>query len=463
MADVNGILLPDPPVSHIDDYLARRGGGAALRRAHDLGPGATVQEVTLSGLRGRGGGGFQTGRKWAGLRDQPDSVGDRFVVCNGAEGEPGTFKDRSILRHDPYQVIEGLAVAAMAVGATAAYLCLKEKFTQEVAAATRALEEMAAAGLVGDVPITLVTGPNLYLFGEEKGMLHVIEGDLPLPRLLPPYEHGLFATGPQMGWSARPGETGAGQRSNPTVVNNVETLATVTHVLTRGPEWHRGIGTEASPGLTVATVVGDVVRPGVAEVEMGTPLRQVLEEVGGGVAEGRSIRAVFSGVANPVLREEDLDVPLSYEGLADAGSGLGSAGFIVYDDTADMVAVARMMSRFLAVESCGQCPPCKLGTGEITALLERIDDGRGSDDDVVRIGERLGTVTDGNRCYLPVEERLVISSILRAFPEDVARALAGGLRGSLRHYPVPLIEDIVDGEVRYDDEQPRRQPDWTLA
>jgi NADH-quinone oxidoreductase subunit F len=463
MADPVGVLLPEQPVRDLDDHLTRRGGGKALRRAHELGPGGTIKEVTLSGLRGRGGGGFPTGRKWASLRSEGAGVGDRYLVCNGAEGEPGTFKDRTILRHDPYQVIEGIAVAAYAVGATAAYLCLKEKFTGEVEAASRALAEMVAVGVAGDVPIQIVTGPNLYLFGEEKGLLHAIEGDLPLPRMLPPYEHGLFATGPQMGWSARPGERGEGQRSNPTVVNNLETLATVTHVLARGPEWHRALGTEASPGLVVATVVGDVVRPGVAELEMGTPIGEVIDRVGGGVAPGRRVKAVLSGVANPVLRGDRLDAPVSYEGLAEAGAGIGSAGFIVYDDTADMVAVARMVSRFLYVESCGQCPPCKLGTGEITALLEQIDDGRGSEDDVVRIGERLGTVTDGNRCYLPVEERLVIASILREFPEDVANALEGGLRGSVRSYPVPLIEDIVDGVVTYDAEQPRRQPDWTLA
>ncbi|HUF31620.1 MAG TPA: NADH-ubiquinone oxidoreductase-F iron-sulfur binding region domain-containing protein [Acidimicrobiales bacterium] len=460
----DGVLLPDEAVRDLDDYVGRRDGGRALERARQLGPGGTVQEVDLSGLRGRGGGGFPTARKWAGLRREGEDLGDRYVVCNGAEGEPGTFKDRTILRQDPYQVIEGIAVAAMAVEATAAFLCLKEKFTREVAAVTRALAEMSAAGLAGDVPIRLVTGPNLYLFGEEKGLIHAIEGDLPLPRLLPPYEHGLFATGPQMGWSARPGgRSGAEQRSNPTVVNNVETLATVTHVMTKGPAWHRSLGTDASPGLVVATVVGDVVRPGVAEVEMGTPLREVIARVGGGVGEGRTVKAVLSGVANPVLRGDLIDAPVSYEGLADAGAGLGSAGFIVYDDTADMVSVARMASRFLYVESCGQCPPCKLGTQEITTLLERIDDGRGTDDDVVRIGERLGTVTDANRCYLPVEERLLVASIFREFPEDVANALAGRLRGSERSYPVPLIDDIVDGVAHFDTEQPRRRPDWTLA
>ncbi|HSH58594.1 MAG TPA: hypothetical protein VK988_02925, partial [Acidimicrobiales bacterium] len=190
----NPALLPDEAVTSIAHYLDRRRGGEAFARARALGPGATIKEISLSGLRGRGGGGFPTGRKWSGLRREDAGAGDRFVVCNGAEGEPGTFKDRAILRRDPYQVVEGLAVAALAVGARAAYLCLKEKFEVEIAGVSRALEEMAAAGLSGDVPITLVSGPDHYLYGEEKGLLQAIEGDAPLPRLLPPYVHGLFAT-----------------------------------------------------------------------------------------------------------------------------------------------------------------------------------------------------------------------------------------------------------------------------
>ncbi len=465
------VLLPDQAVTSIADYLARRRGGQAISRARELGPGGTIKELNLSGLRGRGGGGFPTGRKWAGLRSEDAGAGDRFVVANGAEGEPGTFKDRAILRADPYQVVEGLAVAALTVGARAAYLCVKEKFGTEIAALTRALEEMVEAGLAGDVPITLVAGPDHYLYGEEKGLLSAIEGDAPLPRLLPPYVHGLFATAPQIGWSARPQAYGLGPEdpsddddpgSNPTLVNNVETLAGVTHILTRGPEWYRSMGTSQSPGAMVVTVVGDVRRPAVAEVELGRPLGEVIEELSGGVAEGRRIKAVFSGVANGVIRGDELDVPMSYEGLAAIGSGLGSAGFIVYDDTADMVSVARMFSRFLYVESCGQCPACKFGTGEITSYLERIEAGTGSDIDVEIIGRRLETVTDANRCYLPVEEQLVISSILREFPEDVAAHLESRWPAS-RTYELPKIDDLVDGRVVYDPRQAAKQPDWTYS
>ena len=454
------IVLPAEPVTSLDQWLAL-GGGAGYERALELGPGGTVQEVSLSGLRGRGGGGFPTGRKWSLIRQEERSAGDRYVVCNGAEGEPGTFKDRPILRRNPYQVVEGVAIAAFAVGATAAFIAVKERFEPELAALRRAVEEMVEAGMAGQVPIRIVTGPDHYLFGEEKGLLQVVEGDAPLPRLFPPYIHGLFATAPQMGWSARPGDVDTETpRSNPTLVNNVETLATVPHVLSRGPEWYRSIGTEQSPGTIVCAVVGDVVRPGYAEVEMGTPLREVIDEVGGGVAPGRQVRAVYSGVANPVLTSDHLDAPVSFEGLAAAGGGLGSAGFIVYDDTADMVAVAKTFSRFLHVESCGQCPACKFGSGEITAYLERIDDGRATELEVRTIGARLETVTDGNRCFLAEEEQILVSSIMRSFPEDFALALERGPKFD-RVYPFPKVVDLDDGVAVYDERQERKQPDWT--
>ena len=456
------VVLPAQPVTSLDEWVAL-GGGAGYERALELGPGGTIQEVSLAGLRGRGGGGFPTGRKWSLIRSEDRSVGDRYVVCNGAEGEPGTFKDRPILRRNPYQVVEGVAIAAFAVGAVGAFIAVKERFEPELAALRRALEEMVEAGMAGGVPIQIITGPDHYLFGEEKGLLQVVEGDAPLPRLFPPYIHGLFASAAQMGWSARPADVDDDTPgSNPTLVNNVETLASVPHILARGPEWYRSMGTADSPGTIVCAVVGDVVRPGYAEVEMGTPLREVIDEVGGGVGPGRSVKVVCSGVANPVLTADQLDAPMSFEGLKAAGAGLGSAGFIVYDDTADMVTVAKMFSRFLHVESCGQCPACKFGSGEITAYLERIDDGIGTDRDIRTIGARLETVTDGNRCFLAEEEQIVVSSILRAFPEDFAAALERGPKVD-RAYPFPKLVDLEDGVAVYDERQERKRPDWTYA
>jgi NADH-quinone oxidoreductase subunit F len=222
----------------------------------------------------------------------------------------------------------------------------------------------------------------------------------------------------------------------------------------------RSLGTETSPGTVVCTVVGDVDAPGVSEVPMGTPLSEVLARHGG-PRPGRTVKAVLPGVANPVLTAAALDTPLTYEHLEQAGSGLGAAGFIVYDDTACMVEVATMLSRFLYVESCGQCPPCKLGTGAITTALEAIRDGSGTDAELATIQERLRTVTDSNRCYLPVQEQVLIASLLRAFPEDFAAHLDGRCPSQRAEVPVPKVVDLADGQVTYDPAQARKRPDWT--
>jgi NADH-quinone oxidoreductase subunit F len=459
-------LLPDEPLTSLDEYVDRFDGGQGLLRARELEAAGVVDAIDRSGLRGRGGAGFPTGRKWASIAAGGPEVGDRYVVANGAEGEPGTFKDRLLMRRNPYQVIEGVAIAAATVGAVGAYIAVKASFEPEIAALERALTEMADTQLIGDVPVTLVTGPDEYLFGEEKGLLEVIEGEDPLPRLFPPYVYGLFTTSPQMGWSAGVDLSADGPAlpsSNPTLVNNVETLATVVPVLGRGPEWYRELGTSQSPGVVLCTVVGDTRRAGVAEVEMGTSLGEVIERIGGGPHPGRSVKAVLSGVANGVVPGDHLDAPVSYEGLEAVGGGLGAAGFIVYDDTADMLAVARAVSRFLYVESCGQCPPCKFGAGAITAVLDKIVAGDGTVHDVEVMAARLETVTDSNRCYLPVQEQLVVRSILRVFADELdayvtrSSALAGG------PVVVPKLLDIRDGVPVIDERQARKQPDWTFA
>jgi len=466
--DSPAVLLPDPPVASLADH-ERRGGLVGLGRAYELGPGATIQEVILSGLRGRGGGGFPTGRKWQSVRDAVDTDvedggADRaFVVCNGAEGEPATFKDRAIIRANPYAVVEGVAIAAFAVGAERAFIGIKERFAPEAERLAAAIDEMTAAGLLDDTPVQVVLGPDHYLYGEETGLLQVIEGEAPLPRNVPPYIHGLFATVPSSGWSASPGGVVTDfSASNPTVVNNVETLATVTQVLARGPEWHRSLGTDRSPGLVVATVVGDVVSPGVGEVELGTPLHEVIERVGGGLPPGRTVKAVLSGVANPVITGDQLDAPCSYEGLEAIGSGMGAAGFLVLDDTTSMLEVAQVLSRFLYVESCGQCPACKLGCGAVTDGLDTLAAGTGQPEDVETIAYRLRTVTDGNRCYLPVQEQRVVGSIITAFADEVNLAL-DGTPLPRRGFVPPKLAELGGGTATYDERQLLKQPDWTYV
>lgn len=451
-------LLVDPALD-LEGYVAA-GGGSGIDRARRLGAVGTIEELATAGLRGRGGAGFPTATKWRSLRT--GGGGTRYAVCNAAEGEPGTFKDRALLRANPYAVIEGLVIAALTIGAGDAYLAVKASFATEIDRLRRAMADMAAERFLGDLEVHLVSGPEEYLFGEEKALLEVIEGNEPLPRWLPPYLHGLYATAPQLGWeAAQPSPDAAlGPGANPTLVNNAETLAQAAWILGHGAAAFRDLGTEGSPGTVLATLVGDVTRPGVFEVPMGTPLSRLIEAAGG-MVEGHGFKAAFPGVASAALTAADINIPLTYEDFEQIGSGLGAAGFMVYDDTACMVEVSAVLSRFLYVESCGQCLPCKLGTGNITGAIDRIRDGAGTDHDLDLIEEQLRVVSDGNRCYLPVQERNVVSSVLRGFPADFAAHLDGWCPSPRTAYPLPKLVDLADGVARYDPDQERKQPDWT--
>jgi NADH-quinone oxidoreductase subunit F len=453
-----GYLLPDRAIETLDQFLDT-GGGEGLNRALSIGPDATLAEIAASGLRGRGGAGFSTGTKWTSVRNGGSGV--RFVVANGAEGEPATFKDRTLIRLDPYRIVEGAAIAAFVVGAGTIYLATKRSYTTEVAALTRAAVEMSAAGLLQELSINIVEGPDEYLYGEEKALLEVIEGKEPLPRVLPPYQVGLFATAPSGGWEAEARALTRNAASNPTVVNNVETLASAAHIMAKGSEWFRGMGTDRSPGTVLVTVVGDVVRAGVHEVVHGTPFAEVLEMCGGPLP-GRTFKAALSGVSNAVLTAEDFDVPLTFEDFAARGTGLGAAGFVVYDDTVNMAAVAYEVSRFLSVESCGQCPPCKSGSLAITGHLADLLNDVADDSVLGELEARLRSVTDANRCFLGTEEQVAVSSILRAFPADVVEFLEHRAR-DVRLVNIPLIKDIsTDGAVTYDVDHIRKRPDWTF-
>jgi NADH:ubiquinone oxidoreductase subunit F (NADH-binding) len=437
------MLLTDAPAS-LDDYR-RSGGGAGLDIALGAWPEAVIEEVARSGLRGRGGAGFPTGEKWRSVRSV--GAGTRFAVCNGAEGEPATFKDRLLLRTNPYQVLEGLAIAAYAVGAERAYIGLKETFSPEIDRLARALQEMQEADALGGIPMELVLGPDLYLFGEETGLEEVVEGRLPLPRVARPFMMGLFAQPPN---------------ENPTLVNNVETLANVPHILADGAEWLRANGPESSPGTMLFTVCGDVQREGVFELPMGTPLRRLLEDLAGGPAEGRRLKAIFPGASNTVLVPQELDTPLDFDSMRKVGSGLGSGGFAVFDDSACMVRAALLYSRFLSVESCGQCPACKFGTGEVTVALEALESGNGSDRDVELVLVRARSSTDGQKCALPTGESLLMQSVVQVFGEEFARHV-GSACPLPRELPFHKIVDFDPdaGRFVYDPDYASRRPDWT--
>jgi NADH-quinone oxidoreductase subunit F len=453
-------VVPQTAIVTLEEYLDG-GGGQGLSNARRRGPDEILDEIARAELRGRGGAGFPAATKWRSVRDAPGT--DKYIVANGAEGEPGTFKDRTVMRFCPYEVIEGAAIAAHAVGATAIYVALKRSFTREVERLRAAVDELEAAGLIGDVPIQIVEGPDEYLFGEETGALEVIEGNEPLPRVLRPYQHGLFATVPQLGWQSHelsPGHEGV-HTANPTVVSNVETLAHATWIMAFGADEFRRVGVPASPGTMPFTVCGDIDCPGVYELPMGTPLRTLVDDFGAGVPGGRTVKMVLSGVANPVITRAQLDVAMDFDSMAGIGSGLGSGGFVVYDDTMCAVAVARAYSRFLWVESCGQCPPCKLGSGTITEILERIEAGAGEASDIGLMQRALTTVTDANRCYLGAEEQRVVGSLLDAFTDDFETHLVGAC--PLRHdVLVPKIVDFDEtGRFAFDRRQLRKRPDWT--
>ncbi|MGH2660532.1 MAG: complex I 51 kDa subunit family protein [Actinomycetota bacterium] len=439
-------LIADGPISTVEEHVSA-GGGQGLALALEWSPEEVIGEVKRSGLRGRGGAGFPTGAKWEAVRGDPCPT--KYVVCNAAEGEPGTFKDRWLIRRNPYQVIEGIAIAAYAVGAKQAFIGIKRAFETEIAALGRAIDEMGRDGMLGSVPIDVVVGPDEYLFGEEKALVEVIEGNEPLPRVLPPYMQGLFAEP---------------RSSNPTAVNNVETLANIPHIIRRGADWFRSLGSEGSPGTMVFTLSGDVQHPGLYELPLGLPLRTLIYDIGGGPPEGRAIKAIFPGASNTILSAEQLDTPMDFDSMKAMGSGLGSAGFVAYDESACIVRATLTFSRFLYVESCAQCPACKFSSGEITAYLERIERGEGSEADVDTALARCLTVTDGQRCALPTGESLLVQSAIQVFGAQFKEHLG---RACPRPWdlPVPKFLDFDEraGRFVYDERYRLKQPDWTYT
>jgi NADH-quinone oxidoreductase subunit F len=447
MTDRHGsVLLAGEPLMTVDAYIAA-GGGGALATALERAPEDVIEEVIRSGLRGRGGAGFPTGMKWRTIRSHPCPI--KFVVCNAAEGEPGTFKDRWLIRHNPYQVLEGIAIAAHAVGADRAFVATKRTFERETAILRRAIAEMSGSEMLGPIHVEIVPGPDEYLFGEEKALLEVIEGNDPLPRVFPPYQVGLFA------------DRGS---ANPTAVDNVETLANIPHVLGRGAGWFRSLGTENSPGTMVFTLSGDVRQPGIYELPLGEPLRALIDDVGGGAAPGRQIKAVFPGASSAPLSPAQLDIPLDFDALRAAGSGLGSGGFVVYDDSACIVAATLAFSRFLSIESCGQCPACKHGAGEITKRLEIIERGEGSSEHVEEVLARCSAITGGARCALPTGESLLVRGAIRLFEKEFAAHLSRPCPLP-RELPLPKLTDFDErtGLFVYDDRYLLKRPDWTYA
>ena len=468
MRTARRVLWPKA-IGSLGEYVARR-GGAGLDVARKADPEWLISELDASGLRGRGGAGFPTGRKWRTMVENRSTSEPTTVVVNGAEGEPGTFKDRSILRQCPYHVIEGALIAALAVGSDHIVFGLKKSFQREVARVRAAIAEVQAAGWADGIGFEVFEGPDEYLYGEETALLEAIDGRYPFPRLAPPFRRGVERSSSRTagvaagsGVSSRVQLAGPQQEliAPPALVDNVETLANVPRIMARGAGWFRTVGTDESPGTIVCTVTGASRRHGVAEVMMGTSLRKVIQMVGGGARKGHRIKAVLPGVANGIIPEELLDTPVAYETMSAIGSGVGSAGFIVLDDTVDMVALAAGVSRFLGVESCGQCSPCKLTGLALYENLRSISLSDAGERDLAEAATRAGNVADRARCYLAHQHQVVLQSILSRYGHEFDGHVAGRI-GPAEPYLVAELVDIDDGVAVVDERFAEKQPDWSF-
>ena len=461
-------VLPPQPIESLEEYVTRR-GGRGIDAAGQIDAETLVGEIEASGLRGRGGAGFPTGRKWRTVRENASDVLATTVVVNGAEGEPGVFKDRTIMRLDPYAVIEGALIAARVVGATEVVFGLKRTFIPEVSRMRAAIVEIQREGWAEGVDLTVFEGPEEYLYGEETGLLETLDGRYPFPRIAPPYRRGVTEVvehaddvGTGSGLSAHVdmavpgGETGA----PPTLVDNVETMANIPRIISRGADWFRTEGTEQSPGTIICTITGSTRRAGVGEVLMGTPLREVIEMIGGGPRRGHRIKAVMPGVSSGVIPEHQLDTPVSYEALAEIGSGLGAGGFIVFDDTDDLAAVAAGVSRFLGVESCGQCTPCKRDGLALAALLARVSRSEATARNLGEIRDLLGTVSNEARCYLGLQHQAVVESIVTRFGEEL-QAHVDGTAAPVEPVLVTELVALEGDEAVFNERHRQKQPDWS--
>ncbi len=392
----------------VEDYVAK-GGYVALRKAvTEMAPEEVVAEVTESGLRGRGGAGYPTGLKWATVAKSGEN-GHKYVVCNADEGDPGAFMDRSVLESCPQQVLEGMAIAAYAVGAAAGYVYVRAEYPLTVRRLNSAIRQAERAGLLGraiadtsfSFHVEVRIGAGAFVCGEETALLASIEGRRGTPRPRPPYP----AT--------------AGLFGMPTLINNVETFASISAIIEHGGQWYAAIGTNKSRGTKVFALTGAVARTGLIEVPMGLSLREIVFDIGGGVQGGHRCKAVQTGgPSGGCIPEELLDMPVDYESLVSAGSIMGSGGMIVMDETTCMVDVARYFVDFCKEESCSRCVPCRAGTVQMHRLLDRICSGLATRADLERL-ERLATMVQrASLCGLGQGAPSTVFSTLRYFKDE---------------------------------------------
>jgi NADH-quinone oxidoreductase subunit F len=405
--------IDEPGLASIDVYR-RLGGYTSLERAlREMEPEELLGTLEESGLRGRGGAGFSMGKKASFL---PRGEMDKFLCCNADESEPGTFKDRELMQKNPHQLIEGIVIAAIAAGTGSTFIFIRGEYAEAADILDRAVEEAYRAGYLGEnllgsghrVELVIHRGAGAYICGEETALLDSLEGKRGNPRLKPPFPaiQGLYG--------------------GPTLINNVETLSNVPHIVANGADWFKRFGTEQSPGTKVVSVSGCVQRPGNYEVELGIPSRELVYGLAGGPPEGREVKAWFPGGSSaPVLTAAELDLPYSFEAMAEAGSMLGSGAIIVADDSVSIPELALRTARFYQHESCGKCTPCREGTNWTVKVLERLIAGEGTPMDVDVIASVQENIIGNCLCVLGDSMAMPVGSMVAKFRPEFEAALEG--------------------------------------
>ncbi len=387
----------------------KRGGYEAWKQAQAMTPVAIIEELKNSGLRGRGGAGFPTGLKWSFMPKEKKKP--HYLCVNADESEPGTFKDREIIRWTPHQLLEGTAIAMRAIQAEVGYIYVRGEFTEPFAIMAQALDEASKAGILGDLKIYLVRGAGAYICGEETALMNSIEGKRGNPRIKPPFP------------------AAAGVFGLPTTINNVETLAAVPHILKNGAAWYKAmcLSNPKSTGTKLFSVCGQVQKPGNYELTMGFPLKDLVYDMCGGVPKGRTLKACIPGGSSvPILtREETESCLLDYEGCVEKGTMLGSGGVIVFDDSADMVYQIMRLARFYAHESCAQCTQCREGTAWTTKILQRILAGQGKSTDLDLLLDLSENMTGKTICVLSDSCAAPVVSGIKKFRGEFEEYLAG--------------------------------------
>lgn len=392
---------------HIEEALAFDGYKALEKALFSMTPEEVIEVIYDSNLRGRGGGGFQTGYKWKQVARQSEKI--RYVVCNGDEGDPGAFMDRSVMEGDPHKMIEGMLIAAYAVGAQEGYIYVRAEYPLAVSRLKIAIAQAEEAGLIGDnilgtgfsFKLHINKGAGAFVCGEGSALTASIEGERGMPRTKPPrtVEQGLFG--------------------KPTVLNNVETYANVPMIILNGSDWYHSIGTEKSPGTKAFAVTGSINNTGLIEVPMGTTLREIIYDIGGGIKGGKQFKAVqIGGPSGGCLISSDLDVALDFDSLKEKGAMIGSGGLVVMDEDTCMVEVARFFMNFTQNESCGKCVPCREGTMRMLEILEDIVNGRGTMEQLDFLEELGNAITDTALCGLGKSAALPVLSTLRVFRDE---------------------------------------------